>query len=578
MDSTDARAPASIVVLATTMIVSGAEYLMWELLGEHNELAPLVLTTLVIAAVAVPAAGLIARVWSPFAGFAIGIAIAWAPFASVGVVHALSFAAVFVAVSGLMWRARLVTVVGITAAVCLAVGQHYYWSQHSEGDSENSALPDVVLLVMDTTRRDHLSVYGYQRPTTPNLERFAERAQVYDDAWSVAPWTSPSHASMFTGLLPAEHGVDGALAIPFPAGIETLPSVLSKAGYRTGGFPGNPNLFAAGWERGFDVYLPAEYQKNHTFIRVLNRLLRRSRDPADHAMTDRLLTRARAWWMQNSEDPRFLFLNVIDPHSPYLPTHEHFEAFLPDTDREEALAVQGRMRPDGSASPPWTERELDILSRLYDAELADMDRRIGQFIDWLDARGELDDTLFVVTSDHGERLGERGLVGHSLVMDPYLLRVPLLVGFPAKLAPARISERVQLDGLAGYILDSAGVPSEAMDGFIERRVSIAQYRPPKSIVDDMVEVDTSFDADKFHSDWCFVASDRFALEWSSVDEPVLTDLDADPDFTNNVAADFPAEMRSLEVRARTLPRFADAETHDIDPGLADKLKALGYMK
>jgi len=577
VDSTDARTPVSVAVFATTLVISAAEYLGWAALGELNEPAPVALTTFAIAVVAAACAVIVARVWSSLGGLVIGLVIAWAPFASGGVVHALALAPVFLATAGLMWRARSAVVTGTTAVVCLAAGAHVLVQLPSKQDTE-SDLPDIILLVMDTTRSDHLSVYGYPKPTTPNLERFAERAQVYDDAWSVAPWTSPSHASMFTGLLPGEHGVDGALAIPYPTSFATLPEVLSEAGYHTGGFPGNPNLFAPGWERGFDVYLPAEYQKNHSLVRAVNDVQRRLRDPSAHALSERLLARAKRWWHENSDGPRFLFVNLIEPHAPYIPSDEMYETFVGETPREEAFAVQARMRPDGSASPPWETRETDVLARLYDAEIADMDRRIGGFIDWLDARGELDGALFVITSDHGERLGERGLVGHSLVMDPYLLRVPLIVHYPSKLEPARIAKRVQLDGLAGYVAEVAGLSSAPFGELENRRAAVAQYRPPRTIVGDMLELDPTFDAKKFRSDWCFVASDRFALEWSSYAAPIVTDLASDPDFSRDVAGDYPEETEALLAIARTLPRFAESETTDPDPELIEKLKALGYVR
>lgn len=568
----------SLVVLATALVVSAAEYLAWAAVGELNEPIPIAVTTLAIAAVAAAIGAVVAR-FSRLGGLFTGLAIAWAPFASVGVVHAITAAVVFVAAAGLFLRTQWKVVVGITALSCLAGAAHAGISQVRPERRTAIEAPDVVLLVMDTTRRDRLSVYGYPKPTTPHLERFAEKARVYEDAWSVAPWTSPSHASMFTGLLPAEHGVDGALGIPFPQGVQTLPELLSKAGYRTAGFPGNPNLYAPGWNRGFDVYLPAEYQKGHSLIRVLNRLSRRWRDPAAHAMSDRLLARARHWWRDNEGAPRFLFINLIDPHGPHIPTEHHYEAFLPDIPFEKALAVHARRRPDGSALPPWKPRETDILSRLYDAEIADMDERIGDFIGWLDVRGDLDDTLIVITSDHGERLGERGLVGHSLVMDPYLLRVPLIVRYPPELEPARVRKRVQLDGLAESILQTIGLESPAvMSGLGESDSAVAQLRPPVSIVDDMVEADPSFDAKKFRRDWFYVTRGRFALEWSVGGAATLTDVVSDPEFTRDVSNDYPEEVEALAEVAKKLPRYEAVETRDVDPELMQKLKALGYVR
>jgi arylsulfatase A-like enzyme len=565
-------------VFAATALISAAEYMAWAALGEPNELAPVALTTLGIALAAGAVTAFAARA-SRFGGLVLGLTIAWTPFASVGIAHALAFAAAFVVTAGLLWRFRPAVVGGITTLVWLGVGANACAQRPSNGSATSSDSPDIVLLVMDTTRSDHLSVYGYDKPTSPNLERFAEHARVYDDAWSVAPWTSPSHASMFTGLLPAEHGVDGALGISFPGAVPTLPEVLARAGYRTAGFPGNANLFAPGWERGFDVYLPAEYQKTHSLIRGLNDVARRWRDPAAHALGEQLLARARRWWDANDGAPRFLFVNLIEPHSPYIPSDELYDKFLGGIPREEAFAVQARMRPDGSASPAWTPRETDTLARLYDAEIAGMDGRIGEFVEWLDARGDLEDTLFVITSDHGERLGERGLIGHSLVMDPYLLRVPLLMSYPAELEPTRIPDRVQLDGLAGSILELAEIDApDSMGTLAPSEVAVAQYRPPSTIVDDMGAIDANFDDKKYRRDWSFVASAPFALEWSRGSGPILTNLETDPNFTRNLATDHAELTRALLEIARALPRFDEAESRDVDPELMRHLKSLGYVR
>ena len=146
--------------------------------------------------------------------------------------------------------ARWLLVVSVGAA--LSVGALLPRAFSASRGSTPGDPPDVILVVLDTTRKDHLSVYGYARPTTPALERFSEKARVYDRAWSPAPWTPPAHASIFTGLLPAEHGCEGGpLDTPEP----TLAEVLNDHGYATLGVVNNPMLSASkGWSRGFDEY------------------------------------------------------------------------------------------------------------------------------------------------------------------------------------------------------------------------------------------------------------------------------------------------------------------------------------
>jgi len=581
----------AIVVFAVAVLVSATEALYWARLGLPDERLPLVLATLTVALVAALAASLASFFLRSSRAMALGIAIAWTPLAldlhgrygKRGLLAALVLTTAMAALTVLTARSRrgLVALGSLTAlSVLMAITP----KPSTPLTSSTLDAPDIVLLVMDTTRRDRLSVYGYDQATSPNLETFATKAQVYEDAWSVAPWTPPSHASMFTGLLPAEHGVDGQMAPPFPTGIATLPSILSDAGYRTAGFPGNANLMAPGWDRGFDVYLPADFEKNHSLIRLLNRVLLLAREPSHHARGARLFARAKTWWTSETDAPRFAFINLVEPHTPYLPHAELYDRFLPGIDREEAFAIAGRRLPDGSAAPPWTAREKEIVGKLYDAEIAGMDREIGCFLDWLAARGELDDTLFVITADHGERLGERGLFGHALVMDPYLLRVPLLVRYPARLAAAPMRKRVRLDGLPGYILYVAGIRApEAMAKralhLQDTRFAIAQHRPPASLVDDMLDADPRFDSERFREDWFWVASDRFALEWPAGEgaDGILTDLAADPNFSQDVGEDHAAAAAVLRAVAQGLPRYGSTERLDPDPELLEKLKALGYI-
>ena len=439
---------------------------------------------------------------------------------------------------------------------------------------------------MDTMRRDRLSVYGYERPTSPRLEEFAEKAQVYEDAWSVSPWTPPSHASMFTGLLPAKHGVGGITAeAPFPEGVVTLPRELSKAGYRTAGFPANPHLMARGWKRNFHVYLPPEFTGNHSLVPALNHFFRgATKNELFDRSSEWVFDRARRWWEANGDGPRFLFVNLMDPHFPYEPLTPFYEQFLPGIDRSEAY--EHEFRPDPyHADPGLTPWQKNVVGRLYDAETAGMDREIGRFVQWLAERRELDDTLFVVTSDHGERLGERGFLGHHLSMDHYLLQVPLLVRYPTKLETARIARRVQLDGLPGYLLHLVGlevpdVMAESAMHLKDRSVVVAQHHHPGKTLRDIEAIDSSFHSECYSGDWYWVADERFALSWPATNKhamPVLTDFVADPEYSRNLVEEYPEVAVRLWAAADALPRVRAVEERAASPEMLRKLRALGYV-
>jgi len=449
--------------------------------------------------------------------------------------------------------------------------------------------PDIVFLVMDATRRDHLSLYGYDRATSPALDRLAERAVVYDDAWSVAPWTSPSHASMFTGLLPAEHGSDGRNAPPLSGQPETLAAVLQRAGYRTAGFPANPNLVARGWSRGFDVYHPPWFTGRHSFIRPLNRFfLNAATRWRFDSSTRHVFARARRWWRANGDGPRFLFLNLLDPHDPYRPPEGDREHFLPGVDRDVAYSVS-QSTSYYYARGPISPEDAAIITGLYDAEVRAMDRQLGLFFAWLDERGELFDTLVVITSDHGERLGERGRLGHLMEMDQHLLRVPLVVRYPARLTPRRVERRVQLNGLPGFILHTADLPAPEIMAAraLQRRtdaLAVAQHRHFGWYVKRIRRRNPRFDVAPYGGDWHFVADERYAWIGSNAlaaGSGRLIDYRADDAGERDLSLELPQVVARLRRAAEALPQFDAASPASDEARLEataqERLRALGYV-
>jgi arylsulfatase A-like enzyme len=397
---------------------------------------------------------------------------------------------------------------------------------------------------------------------------------------------------MFTGLLPAEHNVDGqGTAPPLPADLVTLQDVLAEAGYRTAGFPANVILTAPGWDRGFDVYRTSTFDGRHSMIFQMNSLFRgRTEQERDDSRTVHILERMRRWWTANGDGPRFAFVNLMDAHRKYRPLDEDFAAFLPGVTRAESDRIDAEFwkRFDAETrSHDFDARELEILNRLYDAEIAGMDREIGRFVDWLAARGELDDTIFLVTSDHGERLGERGMIGHKLSLDPYLLHVPLIVRWPARLPSGRIERRVQLDGLPGYVLHLAGLPApEAMAKNAlhtqDRELVIGQLRYPAGVVDDLAKHYPGFDTSPYQGDWVFVEdADEFCYELPLRDPPApgtLTDFRVDPQFTTDVSAEHPERVAAMRTVAEALPRFGAVEPWEPTAADLEKLRALGYIR
>ncbi|NRA00126.1 MAG: sulfatase [Myxococcales bacterium] len=305
----------------------------------------------------------------------------------------------------------------------------------------DAAGPSILVVTLDTTRRDHLGLYGYGRATSPNLDRFATEATVYTRAYSTSSWTLPAHASIFTGKLTAGHGArydpngpfrltDGITgpevwkelrARGLSAGEQTLAGRLSQAGWRTGGIVAGPwmkKLFGLG--TGF-----ADYDDDG--IEELNGRLARQ-----------VTERAIAWIDRRGSERFFLFLNYYDPHAPYAPPAKFVRA----------------LDPTGDGAPPG-DRERDVA--LYDAEIRSMDHELGRVLDHLRARELFRNMWIIVTADHGEFLGEHGKTDHGRGVFEEEIRIPLLVKKPGTRGGTRDDTLVQLTDILPMLLGSLGL-------------------------------------------------------------------------------------------------------------------------
>jgi hypothetical protein len=602
----------ALASLATVTLFS-LEELAWRLLSRRAQADVLVVMIVACAL----AAGAIAMALKTFAPAFPALSVALLP-AGVLIVHVIvrellghsvavrallgpnDYPAVVSALLGLVvalgmaWlatRPHVLRVLLVSSLALLPVAARWPVRPHSSANAGAAGHPSIIVLVMDTTRRDHLSVYGYALPTTPSLEHLGAESAVYDDAWSVALWTPPSHASIFTGRLPAEHGVDGEDPSPFPPGLPTLQGVLWKRGYRTAGFVANPNLTAPGWDRDFDEYKPPYYVGSHSLIVHLNKWFLGWDSPWEthDAGSHRVIDMACKWWASESGRPRFLFINLMDPHRPYRPPLEFGQRFLGDIPREEAEAVEEDPDPY-LLSRQLTERDRRCLNALYDGEVASMDQEIGRFVSWLRERGDLDRTILVITADHGERLGERGLVGHDgpaeRSMDQYLLHVPLLIRYPPAVAPGRVPSRVQLDGLAGHVLRLAAlnVP-EILEprrwGASSTEVAVAEFKNPTWIIDRLVAKRPGLDTRPLLGDWGFATDGHWACS-CPIGGPTgacfVVDLTTDRDWTRNLVQAMPEGTARLCEAAQSLPRFGAVIPYGASPELLERLRSLGYVQ
>jgi arylsulfatase A-like enzyme len=337
--------------------------------------------------------------------------------------------------------------------------------------------PNVLLIVLDTVRADHLSVYGYDRRTTPNLETLARDSMVYKNALSASDITITSHASLFTGDYPSWNGAycqppEAAYGRPLSAGVPTLAEILSRQGYATTGAAANLYLRSDfGLERGFRSFriprpvpiLPVEnwYFLRYPVGRVMGYV-------SDQSQFDRLYARSedvnRELFAELEESkssaPSFIFLNYMDAHFPYVPPAP-FDHLFPGRRRGiTAEDLNGEQEQISGGRPLPPDYQPHTISQ-YDGGIAYMDAQVGTLLQRLKESGLYDDTMIIVTADHGEAFGNHHRVGHA--NSPYqdLLHVPLLIKFPSSSKKGTTDEPVSLIDVAPTVLDVLGIPVPA---------------------------------------------------------------------------------------------------------------------
>ena len=334
--------------------------------------------------------------------------------------------------------------------------------------SAPDSAPNVILLVMDTQRADHLSSYGYSRPTSPNLDRLAADSWLFENAMSNSSWTLPSHATMMTGRQLHEHRAGIGSHVFLDHRYPTIAELLRSRGYATGGFIANVFWCGrrTGLERGFIHY---EDYFGHLGDAVARTVLGRwitYRASAAFGMQDIPGRKSAAdinrnmlhWIDKLGKRPFFVFANYLDVHKPFRPPPPFAGRYSrgktpPPASREPGVefgALTGRAHP---ATPEEIQWDIDA----YDESIQYLDSEIGKLYAELERRGLLENTLLIVTSDHGESFGEHGLYHHGNGLYRDQTAIPLLLHWFGHLSPARIPAPAGLDRLAPTIAEAAGL-------------------------------------------------------------------------------------------------------------------------
>jgi arylsulfatase A-like enzyme len=354
--------------------------------------------------------------------------------------------------------------------------------------------PNVILVVMDTTRADHLSAFGYRRDTTPNLKKLAADGVLYSEAFSAADVTLTSHASIFTGLYASWHG---AYCQPPEAGygrplgpVPTLAEVLAHKGYHTLGVAANLFMRADfGLQRGFQqmhIPRPVPVLSAESWYMLRNGMRRLIGLFADTSQFDRLYSRGDAINQEFfnmlrqpnlARAPFFAFLNYMDAHFPYIPPHP-FDRLFPGKDvrltQADLAAVQDAVAAGDEPLPRfYTTHSISQ----YDGGIAYIDSQIGQLVEWLKRENLYDNTMIVVTADHGESFGERRLFEHGNSLYANLLHVGLLVKYPHRARTGVVTTPVSLIDIFPTVMQITGTePPRGLQGLNLLDPAISQPR------------------------------------------------------------------------------------------------------
>lgn len=489
--------------------------------------------------------------------------------------------------------------------------------------------PNVLFLVLDAVRIDHVSAYGYDRETTPAIAGLAADGVRYDHAFAPSIWTPTVHGAVFTGKYPSHTGIYGN-SLGIPDSFETLPEVFKRQGYQTFAASAGAHIRASrGYARGVDDYVETRriapdidfFRKvftDRSFAKQVGFTLTRGPDDKTRYKYDRM----RRFMADaiDAGDPFFGFINAKTAHQPFNPPRPYKGMFVEDFERpsvevlERALAKLGRQTQTVPGQDmerirtvahsggdevlagdiELTDEEWDVIEAWYDGAIRYLDDLIGEVVDFLEARGAYEDTMLVVTSDHGDNFGDHGLTSHIFSLYDTLVHVPLVIKPPARAdgpAPTgkTIDNQVSLVDLHPTFLEAAGAEApdydltESLLGFEDRSYhdyTFAEYAGFDGPIERLKRKFPDFDAAQYARTFQSVRDDEYKLIVDSDGNRELYAWRDDPREQDDLADNKPGTVERLEAvleeHLADLESPGTFETPD-DPELEAQLKDLGYL-
>ncbi len=509
---------------------------------------------------------------------------------------------------------RLACCVIIALALTVSISTCKGGEGSSSGKNKNADQPNIVFIVLDTARADRMSYNGYKNATTPFIDQLARDGVIYKNAHSVAPWTLPSHMSMFTGLLPGQHGAswqsfskpeDMSLKDILSRSIapldtsQLLPQRLRDMGYSTVGITSNSWIARrTGFERGFDFFyelwneskkmdrlynwIPARIRNHNWFPSSFFDLSDIDKGDAGKALR---VFKQHISTIGGLREPFFLFFNFIDAHFPYSPPKSWRYNFSDNKSLGEKIATfQYDEMAMGAGNQPL---DVSTFSPFYDAEINYVDFAVGRLIEWLREKDYYNETLIVITSDHGEHIGENGKFSHQFSVEEELLWIPLVIKYPEGEQKGAIVENQMVSNMDIYetILQAASHGNK-------RDWPSTQSQNLRN----MEEFDRSYLISEYYYSLPYLRAnkkkfDKFSIKENSAIRRVLFDganryslLERDGEI-NTVPSNSPVDMQGLEQAVSFLKEYIHStgggimkETkRAVDKEALKQLKSLGYL-
>lgn len=463
--------------------------------------------------------------------------------------------------------------------------------------------PNIVLVMMDATRVDRLSCYGYERPTTPNIDRIASEGVVYEQAFAPEVWTLPVAASVFTGLMPQEHCV--TFQHPrLPSRHPTLAGLLAQQGYTTLGISSNAwTGSATGLDRGFsDFWEPYRLLSGATWFRVTNWINRFYIKYIFHRYDKgaRRINRFAKRWLRRREisqvdRPFFMFVHYLEPHSPYRPPQPFDALYLEDRNLvAKAKRINHHALDFFAGRITLNEQDFEVLNRLYDAEIAYTDAQFGQLYKTLEETGLLERTAVILFADHGENIGHHGLLDHHFCLYDSLIHVPLIIRYPPQFPRGqRVEELVQIQDIFRTLSELAGLADHRMPRLTRSlRIEEVRENPRGYVIAQTSEANLSnvekrkpvMDISCYDRRLWAVRTSRYKYVEGSDGSTELYDLQVDPNEHRNIAHERPNDASKLQrILRREFPMQAQGQdgesSGDVidDPTVLERLRSLGYI-